>query len=208
MEHGIIVGTSGGKYDNNNPLARYLISRFDRAICELAAHVSPGNVLEIGAGEGHVTNLLLESTGARIVATDISETVLAQAERNLGSGRVTYRAVDLMAMAPLRPRPEMVVCCEVLEHLSDPRQGLTALLAQAADWYLLSVPREPVWRVLNMARGAYWRDLGNSPGHLQHWSQQQFLRLVGQYFQPIAVRSPLPWTVVLCRPKRGRNTAL
>jgi len=27
----------------------------------------------------------------------------------------------------------------------------------------VSVPREPLWRMLNMARGAYWKSLGNTP---------------------------------------------
>ena len=37
---------------------------------------------------------------------------------------------------------------------------------------LVSVPREPLWRGLNMARGAYMRDLGNTPGHVNHWSKR------------------------------------
>jgi hypothetical protein len=30
------------------------------------------------------------------------------------------------------------------------------------------VPREPIWRIGNMARGRYLGDLGNTPGHIQH----------------------------------------
>ena len=29
-----------------------------------------------------------------------------------------------------------------------------------------------------MARGAYWRELGNTPGHLNHWSKRSFVRLL------------------------------
>lgn len=200
VENGVVIGTSGGKYDNTNLLARHLVGRFDRAVSELAKYARPASVLEVGCGEGHVTQLLLVATDARILATDLSATVLKEAEENLSSDRVSYRAVNLMALEPLEPAPDMVVCCEVLEHLRNPHDGLAALLAQRADWYLLSVPREPIWRAMNMARGAYLKDFGNSPGHLQHWSQRRFLRFIGQAFKPVLLRAPLPWTVVLCQP--------
>src|SRR5262249_25709502 len=158
--------------DNSNPLAQYLIRQFDRAISDLAAHSTPAKILEVGCGEGHVTRLLLNSTNAEILATDISAIMIAEAEQNLTSDRVTYQVADVMAIPPVQPTPDLVVCCEVLEHLPDPQQGLIALAAQKARWYLLSVPREPIWRVLNFVRGAYVNDLGNSPGHLQHWSQR------------------------------------
>ncbi len=43
---------------------------------------------------------------------------------------------------------------------------------------------------------------GNTPGHLQHWSRAGFLRLVADYFEVVEVRTPLPWTMALCRPRR------
>ena len=45
--------------------------------------------------------------------------------------------------------------------------------AARARHLLVSVPREPLWRALNMLRGAYWRALGNTPGHLNHWSKRR-----------------------------------
>ena len=113
---------------------------------------------------------------------------------------MSYRPLDVMSLQPSEPVPDLVVCCEVLEHLPDPHGGLKALQSLQAPWYLLSVPREPIWRILNVARGAYLSEYGNSPGHLQHWSRLDFLHFVGEAFQPIVVRMPLPWTVVLCRP--------
>ena len=200
IENGVVVGTSGAKYESKNPLAVYLLSEFDRAISELAANAAPKSVLEVGCGEGHVIKLLLEVTNAPIVATDLSESVLEDARRAISSDRVRFRAADIMELEPLEPAPDLVVCCEVLEHLPDPQGGLEALQRQRANWYLLSVPREPIWRALNMARGTYLKDFGNSPGHLQHWSQKGFLKFISQAFEPVIVRAPLPWTVVLCRP--------
>jgi hypothetical protein len=73
-------------------------------------------------------------------------------------------------------------------------------MARVAGRHLLvSVPREPLWRGLNMARGAYLKDLGNTPGHLNHWSKRAFVRLLGQHGEVIEARSPFPWTMVLLR---------
>jgi SAM-dependent methyltransferase len=208
IENDVVVGTSGGKYTNRNPLARYFVRSFDNAVSELAACAAPVRVLEVGCGEGHVTKLLLSATNAQIIATDLSATILREAERNLSSDRVTYRAIDVMLLEPLKPPVDMVVCCEVLEHLPDPEGGLKALLEQQANWYLFSVPREPIWRCMNMARGAYLKDFGNSPGHCQHWSRSQFLRFISQRLEPVATRAPIPWTLVLCRsqwPRRPKS---
>jgi hypothetical protein len=69
----------------------------------------------------------------------------------------------------------------------------------AARHLLVSVPREPLWRALNMARGAYWSALGNTPGHLNHWSRRSFLELLSHHGEVVEVRSPFPWTMVLVR---------
>jgi hypothetical protein len=53
--------------------------------------------------------------------------------------------------------------------------------------------------VLNLARGHYWRDLGNTPGHLQHWSTLAFLDLLQDHLEVLELRTPLPWTMALCR---------
>ena len=86
-----------------------------------------------------------------------------------------------------------------LEHLEDPAGALDVLAGLARPWLLASVPREPLWRVLNCARGKYWADWGNTPGHLQHWSRSGFLAFLERRFQVVEARSPLPWTVALCR---------
>ena len=64
---------------------------------------------------------------------------------------------------------------------------------------LVSVPREPIWRILNMARGAYIKDLGNTPGHLNHWSKRSFVQMLKGYGRVDAVLTPFPWTMVLLR---------
>jgi hypothetical protein len=66
---------------------------------------------------------------------------------------------------------------------------------------VVSVPREPIWCGLNMVRGKYFSKLGNTPGHIQHWSSSDFVNLVSKYFDVVEVKKPLPWTMLLCRVK-------
>ena len=87
----------------------------------------------------------------------------------------------------------------MLEHLEDPDGALDVLAALGRPWVIVSVPREPLWRALNLSRLKYVRDLGNTPGHLSHWSRGGFLRFLERRLEVIEVHSPLPWTMVLCR---------
>jgi hypothetical protein len=109
--------------------------------------------------------------------------------------------LDLNAFEISEPLADLVICCEVLEHLPDPEATLRSLTRAARRAVVLSVPREPLWRVLNVARGKYWSELGNTPGHLQHWSSRGFAQFVGRHLEIVEIRTPLPWTAVLARPR-------
>ena len=50
-----------------------------------------------------------------------------------------------------------------------------------------------------MARGAYLKDLGNTPGHVNHWSKRSFVSLLGRHGDVVEARSPFPWTMLLVR---------
>jgi hypothetical protein len=69
----------------------------------------------------------------------------------------------------------------------------------AKRWLLVSVPREPLWRALNLARGAYVKELGNTPGHVNHWSKRSFVRMLERHGEVQEARSPFPWTMLLVR---------
>ncbi len=91
----------------------------------------------------------------------------------------------------------MASAIEVLEHVPEPEATVAEMARVASRWLLVSVPREPLWRGLNMARGAYWRSLGNTPGHVNHWSRRSFVAMLGRYGTVAEVRSPFPWTAAL-----------
>jgi ubiquinone/menaquinone biosynthesis C-methylase UbiE len=95
---------------------------------------------------------------------------------------------------------DLVLALEVLEHIDDPGAALAEIARVARRAAIISVPNEPLWRVLNMARGAYLCRFGNTPGHLQHWGASSFRRLVETELEIEDMRRPLPWLMALCIP--------
>lgn len=88
---------------------------------------------------------------------------------------------------------------ETLEHLDDPLAALRELKRVSRKYVIVSVPREPLWRILNCARGKYLGALGNTPGHINHWSTRGIRRFVAQELTVIDHRTPLPWSMVLAQ---------
>jgi len=198
VEDGLVVGTGSDKYETKNPLAQYLLRQFDTSIAELVKIANPSAILEVGCGEGHVTDILLKNSDASIEALDISQTIVDIAKNTIDSPRVNFQQFNIYDLAEKKPA-DLVVCCEVLEHLETPEIGLLRLAEKAEPYAVISVPREPIWRILNFIRGSYCKDFGNSPGHIQHWSQRQFIRFVEQQFEIVSVKSPIPWTILLVK---------
>lgn len=199
------AGNVYDKYGSRNPIVRRLMAGFDAGMFELLAQVpAPQQVIEVGCGEGHVTaKLAAFYPGARIVGTDRSPEIIARA-------RELHRALDFRVM-PIEEAGtsgpwDLVVACEVFEHLEDPEGALDAVCRACRGHVLVTVPREPLWRVMNVMRGRYWRSLGDTPGHLQHWSRGALLRFLGTRLAIVDTRSPVPWTQVLGRPLAPRRT--
>ena len=88
---------------------------------------------------------------------------------------------------------------EALEHIPDPERTVAEMARVARSHLLVSVPREPLWRMLNVARGAYIGQLGNTPGHVNHWSKGAFVRLLERHGEVLEARFPFPWTMLLVR---------
>lgn len=200
FENGIVVG-SGVKYKTRNPIGRFLLQNFDQTIARFVQKIDPKDVLEVGCGEGHITNIILDNSQAKIKALDVSDLILEEASSAISSKRVLFQNQSVYSLSEMSIQAEMVVCCEVLEHLEDPILGLNNLHTAAAPYALLSVPREPLFRTMNLMRGSYITSLGNCPAHIQHWSKTKFIELVSRQFEVLETASPIPWTVLLLRAK-------
>jgi 2-polyprenyl-3-methyl-5-hydroxy-6-metoxy-1,4-benzoquinol methylase len=188
------------KYGTSNPVARRLVAGFMSDLDELVERSGAREAHEVGCGEGELA-IRLAGAGLRVRGSDAFPAVLTEARgRARAAGvEIAFDACPIEELEPARDAAELVVCCEVLEHLEDPRHALELLARLARPWLIASVPREPLWRTLNLARLTYVGELGNTPGHLNHWSKSGFEQFLGERFEVVEVRSPIPWTMVLCR---------
>lgn len=204
QENGIVIGNAYDKYGSRNPIVKWMMKGFETSLDDLVAKAAASSIHEVGCGEGR---WVLRWNGAGVAArgSDFSNDVIGLARDNARSVDMPEDLFEVRSIYELdadRDGAELVVCCEVLEHLDDPGAGLHALQRVARQHLIVSVPREPLWCALNLARGKYISRFGNTPGHVQHWSKAGFVRLVSRYFEVVEVHSPLPWTMLLCRPYR------
>ena len=195
------AGNYYDKYRTRNPIARWLMQGFLSGFDRLSSSIPSGPVLEVGCGEGELS-MRLAARGHRVRGCDVSADVIDEARGRARSAglAVEFWQCDIQDLTEQDAAP-LVVCCEVLEHLRDPQAGLERLALLARPWLIVSVPREPLWRAMNMARGKYLGQLGNTPGHLNHWGRGAFLSQLGERFDIVETASPVPWTMALCKVK-------
>lgn len=192
------------KYEKAGAIGGRLIERFYGAIGRLVAGLDPAprTAFEVGAGEGFSTQYLrrLLPAGCALESSE-HEAALVERARARNPG-VPFEQQSVYALSRADASADLVVCLEVLEHLDDPARGLAELARVAGRHLIVSVPNEPLWRVLNCARLKYLADLGNTPGHLQHWTPWAFERFVGTRLRVVRRVQSLPWTIVLAEPRR------
>ena len=195
-----IVGNVYDKYGTRNPIARMLMRGFLDGVRDLYAHAAPRTVLEVGCGEGRLAQHLWEQAPRpdRFVACDLD---LGRLVPDLDPA-IQVREASIYALPWAARSFDLVICCEVLEHLDDPRAGLAELARVAARRVLVSTPWDPVWRALNVLRGRYLVRLGNTPGHVQHFTRRGLERLATTKLRVLERRTPLPWTILLGEPLR------
>jgi 2-polyprenyl-3-methyl-5-hydroxy-6-metoxy-1,4-benzoquinol methylase len=199
-EEGIITGNTYDKYGSTNPVVRRLMSAFERTLDELFEQSDPSSVLDVGCGEGVLVHQWAQRLGERrVVGIDLQEDSIQAGWAERQAPNLEYQVMHAANLPFVENEFDLASAIEVLEHVPDPEHTLEEMARCAERHLLVSVPREPLWRMLNMARGAYWPALGNTPGHLNHWSRRSFVRLLSRYGQVAEVRSPFPWTMVLVR---------
>lgn len=193
-----IGGNYFDKYRSKNPIHRWLMRGFLSNVCSLLNTIEFESILEVGCGPGDLAARILTQP-ANYVGIDIDSNEIETARTRYPN--LSFQVASAYTLPAESKSIDLVLACEVLEHLDDPALALTEIERVAREWVLVSVPREPMWRILNMARGKYWTKLGNTPGHVQHYSRRSLVGLLKKRFRIHAVRTPLPWTLVLCSKK-------
>ena len=194
------TGNTYDKYGSTNPVVRRLMGRFEGTLDELFTLAGPRSVLDVGCGEGVLTEQWADRLGdGRIVGIDLDDEKLRAEWATRRRENLEYRVMKAENLPFADGEFELASAIEVLEHVPDPEHTVAEMARVASRHLLVSVPREPLWRALNVARGSYVRDLGNTPGHLNHWSKRSFERLLARHGEVVQARSPFPWTMLLVR---------
>jgi SAM-dependent methyltransferase len=201
------TGNTFDKYGSTNPVVRRLMAGFQRTLDELFAQAAPRSVLDVGCGEGVLTAQWARALEGdppdrphgRVVGIDLEDPKLRAHWSSLSQANLELMAMPVEKLDFADAEFDLVAATEVLEHVADPEAALTEMARVAERWLLVSVPHEPLWRALNVARGAYLRDLGNTPGHLNHWTRGAFIKLLSRHGEVVQTRSPFPWTMLLVK---------
>lgn len=194
-----------GKYESGK-LGNKLLDGYFKVVEELTglAKINTKNAkaIEIGCGEGLSTKRLLKQIPNNI-ELEASEYVAHQipfAKKNSPDLKVTEESI--YELKHKDKKFDLVYLLEVMEHLDYPDKALQEVkrAVKPGGYLIVGVPREPLWRSLNVARGKYWNSLGNTPGHLNNWSSNGITKVIEKDFgKVISVKKPLPWTLLLAR---------
>ncbi|NUP10434.1 MAG: methyltransferase domain-containing protein [Polyangiaceae bacterium] len=190
------------KYQNKNPVQRHLIRRFARTIHALFVAAGPTRrVVEIGVGEGFLSGYLSEQFPEKqFTGVDADTPSIDRLKRKFP--RVDAHVGLIEELGFLQGPFDLVMCCEVLEHVNDPRAALASLDSLGAPRLILSVPHEPFFMLSNLARGKNVTRLGNDPEHLHHWTKRGFRTFLEEQFDVLHIETSYPWIVALCGSRR------
>lgn len=186
------------KYLKTNLISEFLIDNFFHQIKKLSETLKPKSVLEVGCGAGFST-LRLKSffPDTLISASDVDEKLVAKAQAK--NPEVSFSVESIYDLKRQDKSFDLVLALEVLEHLDRPEAALRELRRVTNGWCIVSVPNEPYWRWLNMARGRYLSAWGNTTGHINHWGQKSFEKFVAKEFNIVGCRKPIPWLILLTK---------
>jgi 2-polyprenyl-3-methyl-5-hydroxy-6-metoxy-1,4-benzoquinol methylase len=197
---GTVTGNTYDKYGSTNPVVRRLMGDFERTLDQLLGRAAPASLLDVGCGEGVLVQHWAQRwPHARIVGIDLEAPDIQAGWTQHQAPNLEYRINRADHLPFADGEFEAVTAIEVLEHVPQPEQTVAEMARVAGGHLVVSVPREPLWRALNVARGAYLKDLGNTPGHLNHWSKRAFVRLLSRHGEVVEARSPFPWTMLLVK---------
>jgi len=200
----IITGNFYDKYHSSNPIYKRLMSEF---LKNLLAYISDNSnkqdikILEIGCGEGYLAyELSKQKENISYQGIDLDTEIIELAQKNCKKANFEVGSVYNLKKYQ-QNKYDYIIVSEVLEHLTEPEKALQEILKMQTKQFIFSVPNEPIWRILNMMRLKYLKNFGNTPGHLQHWSENNFNKLLSEYFIISDFKTVFPWLMALCTKK-------
>ena len=190
------------KYMSKNLLKRKRIEKFNQRIIDIVkSSIDKDNysILDAGCGEGFIDHLIFENfPKVRITGLEYTSEAIAVARKM--NPFVEYIQGDVCNMKLMSDSFDLVICTEVLEHLSNPHMALHELERVSKDKILISVPNEPWFCLGNLLSLKNVSRLGNPTDHINHWTKNGFTTFLAKNSKRKAwiVRQSFPWTIAIC----------
>jgi len=188
---------------NKNPVVKFLVRDYFKRFDNLLRNLPVNSALDVGCGNGYVTNHLGRLIKTKMVGLDIDS-------RKIKSAKSLYNS-DCYLVSDGRNMPfrddsfDLVLSTEVLEHQRKPEKLMNEIIRTSRQYGFFSVPYEPYWRACNMLRGKFWKTLGNNPEHVQHWGKKSFQNFLGNFFEKVVVSNSNIWLMALCEKPCHKN---
>lgn len=189
------------KHKSKNPLQKFLINNFYATLLKSLHTIKPKSILDAGCGEGFTLAKLQKNKIAQhLEGIDISKDAIRLGRKMCPS--LSFRHGSIYKLPYKDNTFDLVLCCEVLEHLEDPHKALQELIRVSKKYCLLTVPNEPFFMISNFLRGKNWSRWGNDIEHINHWSKFSFKKLVQENrLKLLITKTPFPWTLILGQKK-------
>ena len=192
------AGNFYNKYESKNPFIKYMVKKFfddmDSLLYPIKSEIR--SAFEIGCGEGYITNHV-HHMGIQIAGADISPRIIEIAIKNFPD--INFSVLSIYDLNTIGSRFDLVIANEVFEHLSNTDSAIEEVKKIANKYILISVPNEPYFSIANILRLKYLKDAGNTPGHINNWSKNQFEKyLVSRGLTIKSIKCSTLWTLALC----------
>ncbi len=187
------------KYESSGKIGDLIINNFytnlQRLYKQIESEIS--NIHEVACGPGFSTYRIWEfAQNKKITASDFEKDLVKVAGKRVADVKFHQESIY-----KIDKKHDLIFALEVLEHLENPEKAVKEISNKINKYAIISVPREPIWRVMNLARLKYISGLGNTPGHVNHWGAGGFSSLLEKHFEIIDKKTPLPWQMYLVKKK-------
>lgn len=189
--------TNFEKHSSKNPLQKMLIENFYKNLIELSKPLKPNSILDVGCGEGITLNRLIgENIGKKLEGIESSKLAIELSKKINPNLNIKYG--NIYSLPYKDGAFDLVICTEVLEHLDNPKKGISELTRVSSKYLLLTVPNEPWFTIQRILRGKNILHLGAHPEHVNHWTSQAFKRFLTKNNLKIKkIKLPFAWTMIL-----------
>jgi ubiquinone/menaquinone biosynthesis C-methylase UbiE len=191
MEHS---STNLTKYQTKNGLKQSCINNFQKKLVEIIKSNSPKTILDVGCGEAFNSEIILKNIDTQITGIDLDEGAIEMAKKRVPDA--TFQTGSIFELPFEDNSYDLVLCNEVLEHISNPHIAVKELLRVSKGTVIISVPHEPWFRLGNILSFTHITRFGNPIDHINHWSLSKFKKEFKEHLNFKSTKLAFPWIIV------------